>query len=138
MVCGDLTMFSDFLSVFLTKEFVDPKGMFRKICRQHPFEFLIMFDFLGYSCITNDFGDFHVSLLQNEFFDFIGNSSFSYRIHLGCKCPRDIFSMCFSAESIDSGQNLFLGEILSGERNVNAKLQRLKKFIIYVFLLDIF
>ena len=25
-------------------EFVDPKGMFHKICIQHPFEFLIMFD----------------------------------------------------------------------------------------------
>ena len=91
VVCGDLTMFSDFLSVFLTKEFVDPKGMFRKICCQHPFEFLIMFDFLGYSCIKNDFGDFHVSLLQNEFFDLIGNSSFSYRIHLRCKCQREHF-----------------------------------------------
>ena len=45
IVCGDLTMFSDFLNMFLTKEFVDPKGMFRKICRQHPFEFLIMSDF---------------------------------------------------------------------------------------------
>ena len=45
LVSGDLTMFSDFLSLFLTKEFVDPKGMFRKICFQHPFEFLTMFDF---------------------------------------------------------------------------------------------
>ena len=45
IVCGDLTMVSDFLNMFLTKEFVDPKGMFQKICRQHPFEFLIMFDF---------------------------------------------------------------------------------------------
>ena len=45
IVCGDLTMFSDFLNMFLTKEFVDPKGMLRKICHQHPFEFLIMFDF---------------------------------------------------------------------------------------------
>ena len=42
---GDLAMFSDFLSMLLTEEFVDPKGMFRKICRQHPFEILIMFDF---------------------------------------------------------------------------------------------
>ena len=45
VVSGDLAMFSDFLSMFLTREFVDPKGMFRKICRQHPFEFLITFDF---------------------------------------------------------------------------------------------
>ena len=42
--CGDLLIFSEFLSMFLMKEFVNPKGMFRKICRQHPFEFLIMFD----------------------------------------------------------------------------------------------
>ena len=45
LVYGDLPMFSHFLSMLLTKVFVDPKGMFRKICRQHPFEFLIMFDF---------------------------------------------------------------------------------------------
>ena len=45
VVSGDLTIFSDFLSMFLTIEFVDPKGMFQKICRQHPFKFLIMFDF---------------------------------------------------------------------------------------------
>ena len=44
LVCGDLHMFDDFLSMFLTKEFVDPKGMFCKTCRQHPFEFLMMFD----------------------------------------------------------------------------------------------
>ena len=44
LVCGDLHMFADFLLIFLTREFVDPKGMFRKICRQHPFEFLMMFD----------------------------------------------------------------------------------------------
>ena len=45
VVSGDLAMFSDFLSMFLTREFLDPKGMFRKTCHQHPFEFLIMFDF---------------------------------------------------------------------------------------------
>ena len=45
VVLGELVMFSDFLSMFLTRELVDPKGMFRKICRQHPFEFLITFDF---------------------------------------------------------------------------------------------
>ena len=37
-------MLVEFLSMFFTKEFVDSKGMFRKVCRQHPFEFLIMFD----------------------------------------------------------------------------------------------
>ena len=44
LVFGDLDMFVELVSVFLTKEFVDPKGMFKKICRQHPFEFLLMFD----------------------------------------------------------------------------------------------
>ena len=37
-------MFPEFMSLFLTKEFVDPKEMLRKICRQHPSEFLLMFD----------------------------------------------------------------------------------------------
>lgn len=41
---GDLHMHSDFLNMLLTKDFSDPKGMFRKICKQVPFEFLIMFD----------------------------------------------------------------------------------------------
>ena len=34
-VCGNLLIFSEFLLMFLMKEFVNPKGMFRKICRQH-------------------------------------------------------------------------------------------------------
>ena len=34
-----LYMFAEFLSMFLTKEFVDPKSMFRKICRQHLLNF---------------------------------------------------------------------------------------------------
>ena len=45
LVYSDLPMFLDFLSMFLTMEFIDPKGMFRKICCQLPFEFLITFDF---------------------------------------------------------------------------------------------
>ena len=45
LVYKDLPTFSDLLSMFLTMEFIDPKGMFRKICCQLPFEFLIMFDF---------------------------------------------------------------------------------------------
>ena len=44
LVYGDLYMFVEFLSMFLYKEFVGPKVMFRKICRQHLFEFLMMFD----------------------------------------------------------------------------------------------
>ena len=43
LVYSDLYMLVEFLSMFFTKEFVDSKGMFRKVCRQHPFEFL-MFD----------------------------------------------------------------------------------------------
>ena len=54
-------MFLDFWSMFLTKEFVDPKGMFQKICRQQPFEFLITFNFCREK--KNDFEDFNVSLL---------------------------------------------------------------------------
>ena len=42
-VYADLYIFAEFLFMFLTKEFVDPKGMFRKIFRHHPFEFS-MFD----------------------------------------------------------------------------------------------
>ena len=44
LVSGDLDMFLEFISIFLNKEFVDPKGIFGKICRLHPFEFLLMFD----------------------------------------------------------------------------------------------
>ena len=50
-VHGDLRLFSEFLDVFLTKEFSDPKGMFRKICKQFPFEFLIMFDLSREKCL---------------------------------------------------------------------------------------
>ena len=49
-VRGDLRLFSEFLDMFLTKEFSDPKGMFRKICKQFPFEFLIMFDLSREKC----------------------------------------------------------------------------------------
>ena len=44
LMCGDIEMFVESLDIFLTKDFVDPKGMFRKVCRQYPFEFLILFD----------------------------------------------------------------------------------------------
>ena len=49
-VHGDLQMYSDFLNMFLTKEFLDPKGMFKKICKQFPFEFLTMFDLSREKC----------------------------------------------------------------------------------------
>ena len=35
-------MFVELITIILAKEFVEPKGMFRNICRQHPFEFLLM------------------------------------------------------------------------------------------------
>ena len=47
---GDLILYSDFLNMFLSKEFADPKEMFRKICRQFPFEFLLMFDLSREKC----------------------------------------------------------------------------------------
>ena len=47
LVYADLDWFADFLSMFFTKEFVDPKGMFQKICQQHPSQFLIRFDLCG-------------------------------------------------------------------------------------------
>ena len=40
---GDIQIFVDFLSVFLEKEMVSPKSMFKKACRQYPFEFLLIF-----------------------------------------------------------------------------------------------
>ena len=44
LMCSDIEMFAEFLEIFLRKDFVDPKGMFRKVCQQYPFEFLILFD----------------------------------------------------------------------------------------------
>ena len=43
LMCGDIEMFVEFLEIFLRKEFVDPKGMFRNVCRQYPYKFLILF-----------------------------------------------------------------------------------------------
>ena len=41
---GDIKVFVDFLSVFIKKEFIDPKSMFKKCCIQFPFEFLLIFE----------------------------------------------------------------------------------------------
>ena len=49
-VYGDLVLLSDFLGMFLSKKSSDPKGMFRKICRQFPFEFLLVFDLSREKC----------------------------------------------------------------------------------------
>ena len=44
-VYGDLKVFAHFLeNVSLEKVPSDPKGMFKKVCFNFPFEFLIMFD----------------------------------------------------------------------------------------------
>ena len=49
-VHGDLVLFSDFLNMLWSKEFSEPKGMFRKNCRQFPLEFLMMFDTSRETC----------------------------------------------------------------------------------------
>ena len=41
LVHGDIYI----IYVFMKKEFIDPKSMFKKTCRQFPFEFLLIFDF---------------------------------------------------------------------------------------------
>ena len=48
-VSGDLYMLAEFMSIFLNKEFVDSKGMFGKIDRQHPFQFLLILICIGNS-----------------------------------------------------------------------------------------
>ena len=47
---GDLILYSGFFNMFLSKEFADPKGMFRKIFRQFLFESLLMFDLFREKC----------------------------------------------------------------------------------------
>ena len=51
-VYGDLKVFAHFLeNVFLEKVPSNPKGMFKKVCVNFPFEFLIMFDvFREHAC----------------------------------------------------------------------------------------
>ena len=44
LVHGDIQVFVDFLSIFIKKEFIDPKSMFKKTCRQLSFEFLLIFN----------------------------------------------------------------------------------------------
>ena len=44
-VCGDIKISCDFLFQFVIKEFVDPRGLFKRLCSQKPLEFLILFDF---------------------------------------------------------------------------------------------
>ena len=41
---GDIKIFVDYISVFIKKNFVDFESMFKKTCRQFPFEFLLIFD----------------------------------------------------------------------------------------------
>ena len=51
-IYGDLKVFADFLeNAFLEKIPSDPKGIFKKLCLNFPFEFLIMFDlFREHAC----------------------------------------------------------------------------------------
>ena len=44
LLCENIKVFVDFISVFIKKEFVDLKSMFKKTCRQFPSEFLLIFD----------------------------------------------------------------------------------------------
>ena len=80
---GDLYISPEFLATFLSKEAVKPKGMFRKICRQHPFQFLLMFD------LCREQGNMHAKILmcpcfmqkcQAEVNDYVKRI-----IHLHCK-----------------------------------------------------
>ena len=41
---GNVKLFSELLTNFLEKKFVDPKNMFEAVCRQFQFEFLLMYD----------------------------------------------------------------------------------------------
>ena len=41
---GDVRIFSELLTNFLEKEFVDPKKMFEAVCNQFQFEFFLMYD----------------------------------------------------------------------------------------------
>ena len=87
VVSGDLAMSSDFLSIFLTKEFVDAKGMFRKICREHPFEFLIMVDF----CRKMILNILVCCCYKGEFFNLPDNVCFMQRARMKCMCQKEHF-----------------------------------------------
>lgn len=44
-VSGDIKIFVELLQYIVNKEFVDPSNMFKKVCNQYPFEFLLLCDF---------------------------------------------------------------------------------------------
>ena len=44
LICGDIEIFSDFLLQFVVKEFISPRDLFKRLCSQFPFEFLLLFD----------------------------------------------------------------------------------------------
>ena len=83
---------------FLTKGFVDPKGMFRTICRQQPFEFLIMFDFCRQK--KQMISKILLCSCYKEEFLAAGNECIKESIHFKCKCQRKRFFTCFSARMI--------------------------------------
>ena len=81
-------MFANFSSMFLNIEFVDPKGMFKKICRQHPFEFLVMFD------LCREWQKKMISKIlmchcYKEEFLTGDNKSIKSKIHFYCKCWKE-------------------------------------------------
>ena len=46
LIYGDRDIFSIFLFEFTIREFIDRRNLFRKLCGQYSFEFLILFDLL--------------------------------------------------------------------------------------------
>ena len=44
-VSGDIKIFVELLQYIVNKELVDPSNMFKKVCNQYPFEFLLLCDF---------------------------------------------------------------------------------------------
>ena len=44
LIASNIQIFVNFLSQFLERDFVDPIFLFKKVCSQFPFEFLLLFD----------------------------------------------------------------------------------------------
>ena len=44
LIASDIHIFVNFLSQFLERDFVDPISLFKKVCSQFPFDFLLLFD----------------------------------------------------------------------------------------------
>ena len=42
LIHGDIKIFTEMLSIFLEKEFINPKKMFETVCRKYQLEFLLL------------------------------------------------------------------------------------------------